>query len=117
MQAEKTGNSASGRSKSGTVRPSSLLKPRIIKWLLAVLACLILLVFFVVPVYVSSESAREMILSKINRQVPGRCDFAVLSMGWFKGVELGDFSYVDQSGNTSVFILSLIHISEPTRPY
>ena len=75
---------------------------KILKWLLAIVVVLIVLAIFVVPAYISSEGGRRLILSKINSAVEGRTDFADLSMGWWKGIKVADFSFDDNKGQLSV---------------
>ena len=73
--------------------------------LTAVIALLVLLavvLLVIVPAYISSESGRKTILAKINDSVTGSTDFASLSMSWFKGVKLTNFTYDDDFGQTSV---------------
>ncbi len=73
--------------------------------LTAVITLLVLLavaLLVIVPAYISSESGRKTILTKINESVAGSTDFASLSMSWFKGVKLTNFTYDDDFGQTSV---------------
>ena len=73
--------------------------------LTAVITLLVLLavaLLVIVPAYISSESGRKTILTKINESVTGSTDFASLSMSWFKGVKLTSFTYDDDFGQTSV---------------
>jgi len=77
---------------------------KILKWLLVLVVVLIILVVFIVPVYVSSEGGRRLILTKINSSIAGRTDFADLSMGWRKGIKVADFSFNDNAGQISVRI-------------
>ncbi len=67
-----------------------------------IVAALLLLIFLLIPVYLSSGSGRRLILAKINRAIPGRADFSDLSMGWLKGVRIADFSFNDVAGRISV---------------
>ena len=71
---------------------------------LILLLLLIVLVAFVVPAYVSSESARQLILSKANASGAGALDFAKLSMSWFKGISVSNISFknADQGVRVSV---------------
>ena len=71
---------------------------------LILLLLLILLVAFVVPAYVSSESARKLILSKANASGAGAIDFAKLSMSWFKGISVSNISFknIDQGVSVAV---------------
>ncbi len=80
--------------------------------IIALLALLATLLAAVVPAYISSESGRKTILTKINESVEGKTDFASLSMSWFKGVRLTDFAYDDDFGQTSVRIKQI-----STRPH
>jgi len=68
------------------------------------LLLLIVLVAFVVPAYVSSESARKLILSKANASGAGAIDFAKLSMSWFKGISVSNISFknIDQGISVAV---------------
>ncbi|HEY5505036.1 MAG TPA: hypothetical protein VIK28_07750, partial [Sedimentisphaerales bacterium] len=68
------------------------------------LLLLIVLVAFVVPAYVSSESARKLILSKANASGAGVIDFAKLSMSWFKGISISNISFknIDQGISVAV---------------
>lgn len=85
-------------------RPLAAVKTKILLSLSAVLLILILLIFFLVPAYISSQAGRKMILSKINNSVDGQTNFASLSMGWFKGLRLKNISYDDDAGQTSAKI-------------
>lgn len=75
---------------------------KILKWFFAIVLVLIVLVFLLTPIFVSSEKCRQLILSKINSIVEGRTNFADLSMGWWKGVKVADFSFDDNKGQVSV---------------
>ena len=72
-------------------------RKRILIAALVVVCVLLVLVVFVVPAFVSSEKGRKIILAKINRSVDGRADFADLSMSWWKGVKVKDFSFADSA--------------------
>ena len=71
---------------------------------LAFLAILLLLLFFLTPVFVSSGKGHRLILAKINDSIDGRTDFGALSMSWFKGVKITEFSFDDDAGQTSIKI-------------
>jgi hypothetical protein len=81
------------RTKTGT---------RIVKWLSGGGIILILLVVFLVPALVSSESGRRTILAKANKFIEGKVGFAGLSMGWWKGIRITGFSFDDNAGQISV---------------
>jgi autotransporter translocation and assembly factor TamB len=82
--------------------PQKKNKKRILKLVSVFIVVLIVLVFILVPVLVSSEKGRKIILAKINNSIDGKTDFAGLSMGWFKGIKVRDISFNDSSGQTSV---------------
>ena len=84
--------------------PAGKSAKKILTLSLAFLAILILLLFFLTPVFVSSGKGRELILAKINNSIDGQVDFADLSMGWFKGVKITDITFNDDTGQTSVKI-------------
>jgi hypothetical protein len=71
---------------------------------LILLLLLIVLVAFVVPAYVSSESARKLILSKANASGAGAIDFAKLSMSWFKGISVSNISFKNADQGVSVAV-------------
>lgn len=77
-------------------------KTRILKGVLALVVVLIVLVVFLVPAFVSSEKGWKIILAKINDSIDGQTDFGSLSMSWWKGVKVIDFSFNDSSGSTLV---------------
>jgi len=72
-------------------------RKRILITALALLCVFLLLVVFVLPAFVSSEKGRRLILAKINRSVEGRADFGDLSMSWWKGVRVRDFSFIGRA--------------------
>lgn len=75
---------------------------KILKWLLGIVVVLIVLATFLVPAFVSSERGRRFVLAKINSSIAGRTSFADLSMGWWKGVKVADFSFDDTKGQVSI---------------
>ena len=75
---------------------------RILKLVLLLIVVMIVLVLLLVPAFMSSEKGRRLILAKINDSIAGQTDFADLSMGWFKGVRIADFSFNDSLGQISV---------------
>ncbi|MHC4239689.1 MAG: hypothetical protein ACYSUC_08035 [Planctomycetota bacterium] len=72
-------------------------KVRIVKWVVLAVLLLIVSAVLLVPVFVSSGKGRQIILAKINDSVSGKTDFADLSMGWWKGIEVTDFSFNDDA--------------------
>ncbi len=75
---------------------------KIITVLLLFIFILIVLVFFLVPFYISSKSGNSFISGKINNSIAGKIDFAGLSMGWFKGINIADLSFRDNADKISV---------------
>lgn len=89
--------------------PKGKTKKRIFKLILALIVVLIVLVPLLIPAFVSSDKARRIILAKINDSVTdGQVDFAALSMGWFKGIELTDFSFNDAAGQTLAKVKQIV---------
>jgi hypothetical protein len=86
--------------KSLKAAPQRKTTKRIIKWILALAVVLIVSAFFIAPALVSSEKGRKKILTKINNTIDGKVDFAGLSMSWWKGIKVTDFSFSDSSGLT-----------------
>ncbi len=84
------------------VTPRRKTVTRILALALLLLAVLIVLVLLLAPVFISSAKGRQIILARINGAVAGRTDFADLSMGWFKGIKVADFSFNDNAGQISV---------------
>jgi hypothetical protein len=96
-----------GQTSVGTVKPKKILK-RIIQLILILFLVLVILVLFGVPAFLSSEKGRQIILSKINNSVKdGQAGFSDLSVGWFKGVNIADLSYNDNSGWISVKVKNI----------
>ena len=79
-------------------------KKRILKFVSALIVVLIALAVFLVPAFVSSEKGRKIILTKINNSIDGKTDFAGLSMSWWRGIKVTDFSFNDSADLTFVKI-------------
>jgi len=77
---------------------------RLLKWVLTLVLALIVVTFFLVPVFVSSEKGRHAILARINNSVEGKAGIGKLSMSWFKGVKITDFSFNDTLGRISIAV-------------
>jgi len=88
--------------KNTKTTPQRKTATRSLKWLLAIVVVLIVLAFLLIPLFVSSEKGRQIMLAKINASLDGQTNFADLSMGWSKGVKISDFSFNDKAGQTSV---------------
>lgn len=77
-------------------------KSRILFRIAILLFSILLLLFFIVPFYISSEGGKDMIVEKINGAIDGKVNIQNLSMGWFKGFKLAGFRFDDESRNISV---------------
>ena len=75
--------------------------------ILIIVSAVILLLFFLVPVYLSSEAGKKLIINRINSAVNGKVNMDDFSMGWFKGVQVSNLSFEDPAGGTSVNIKEL----------
>jgi len=75
---------------------------RILKWGSIAAVCLILLLFFGIPLFLSSSGGTGFLLNQINSSVDGQVQMDDFSMGWFKGIKLTGLSYADSAGNTSI---------------
>jgi len=89
---------------NGKTRLPTKGRKKMLRWVLAVGAAVIVLVVFLVPAFVSSEAGNKLILVKINDYLPGETDFGSLSMGWVKGIRVTDVSFKDSTGQASVRI-------------
>ncbi|OQY06857.1 MAG: hypothetical protein B6I25_03110 [Planctomycetales bacterium 4572_13] len=75
---------------------------RILKLGLMAVVCIVLLLFFGVPLFLSSSFGTGFLLDQINSSVDGQVQMDGFSIGWFKGIKLTGLSYADTAGNTSV---------------
>lgn len=75
---------------------------KVILWMLFFIILFLLIPFFGIPLWLSSESGKNMILSKVNKSVPGQLKIDSLSMSWFKGVKVSKLNYSDDTGCTKV---------------
>ncbi len=88
--------------KNMETKPKKKTAFRLIKWILVGVAVIVILAVLLAPAIVSSEKCRQIILSKLNKSISGRTDFADLSMGWSKGIRITDLSFNDNAGWASV---------------
>jgi hypothetical protein len=75
---------------------------KIITWFLVILVLVVLILFLAIPMYLSSQSGKNLIISRVNPLVDGQIQMAEFSMGWFKGIHLTDFQFADNAGTTQV---------------
>jgi hypothetical protein len=88
--------------KDSELKPRKRTVTRLLKVVLPLLLLLIVLLLLLAPVLISSNQGRRIILARINGAVPGKTDFADLSMGWFDGIKVADFSFNDDAGRLQV---------------
>ena len=93
---------ASERENKNTSNGKKTHKARKLLWISLSIAALIVLLFLLVPTYLSSDSGTNMLIGKINGSIDGKVAMSNLSIGWFSGVELDDLSFADNAGTTSV---------------
>ncbi len=87
-------------------------KVKALKWIIAVALVLLLLLFLVVPMYLSSDRGRDFIVGKINESIDGKITMGDFSMGWFKGIRVTDLSFENGAGTTFVDVREI-----STKPY
>lgn len=76
-------------------------------WILLGLILLVGVLVALAPVYLSSDSFKRMIQAKISQSTGGTADIGNLSVGWWKGVRVSDFSFRDENGWAAVSIDAL----------
>ena len=77
-------------------------RKRIVIWLFGVIVGFVLLFLIAVPAFLSTESGKGLVLGKRNDAVDGTVQAKSLSLSWFKGVELADIAFSDNSGVTAI---------------
>ncbi len=88
--------------KNTKTKPRKKITVRFIKWGLIIVAAFIVLVFLLLPSFISSKIGRRIISAKVNKSINGRADFAGLSMSWFKGIKIWSLRFNDNTGWASV---------------
>ncbi len=76
-------------------------------WVLVGLILLIGVLVALAPVYLSSDSFKRMIQAKISHATGGTADIGNLSVGWWKGVQVSNFSFRNENGWAAVSINAL----------
>ena len=71
---------------------------------MVLLLLVVLTVAIAVPAYVSSDSAKRLILARANASGAGALDFANLSMSWLRGINISRISFKDSSQSVSVAV-------------
>jgi hypothetical protein len=77
-------------------------KRKVLIGILSVAGIFVLLLFFGIPLFLSSSGGKSFLVNKINESVDGQVQMDTLSIGWFKGVRIENASFDDTAGNTSV---------------
>jgi len=88
--------------KNTKTKPRKKTTVRLIKWGLIIVAAFIVLVFLLLPSFISSKIGRRIISAKVNKSINGRADFASLSMSWFKGIKIWNLHFNNNAGWASV---------------
>ena len=100
--------------KKESERPSKKSKKtktkKIIKWVILAAILILLAVFFLVPVYISSDAGTKMILGKINDSIDGKASLDDLSMGWLRGVKIKNFTLSMENPKTSIAVKQITAI-------
>ena len=74
--------------------------------LLTIFICL-LIFLFLIPTFISSKKANNIILAKINDSIQGQADFSDLSLSWFRGLTIKDISFSDLAGTINIYVQSV----------
>ncbi|MDI6450766.1 hypothetical protein [Anaerobaca lacustris] len=76
-------------------------------WVLIGGILLIVVLFALAPVVLSSDGFRRMIQTKISQSTGGTADIGRLSVGWWKGVQVSDFRFREPTGWAAVSIAGI----------
>ena len=72
-------------------------------WILAAIPLvLILLILILAPIYLSSDSFRQMIQTKVGHSTGGTLDIRSLSVGWLRGIRASQVRFRDAAGWATV---------------
>jgi hypothetical protein len=75
---------------------------KVLMGILILLAVGFLLLFFILPAYLSSDAGKSFVVDKINSSIDGQVTIKGLSMSWFKGISLDELSFIDNAGRITV---------------
>ena len=67
-------------------------------WVLLGLFILLVTAILLAPVYLSSNSFKQMLQTQVARSTGGQLSIGDLSVGWLKGVKVSDLSFSEKSG-------------------
>ncbi|MBN1127151.1 MAG: hypothetical protein JXA82_19265 [Sedimentisphaerales bacterium] len=68
----------------------------------------LLLLFFLIPILISSSIGKRFVLGKVGNALDARVDADALSMSWFNGITLSGLHFADQTGKTNVSVQRLM---------
>ena len=89
------------QSKPGAMKRA---KPRRWPWVIAAAIAILLLPVILAPVYLSSDSFKRLIQTKIAQSTGGTAAIGELTVGWLKGVQIANFRFQDETGWAQVSI-------------
>ncbi len=73
-------------------------------WVLVAVLVVLILILILVPVVLSSNGFTQWVQARIDRSTGGQARIGDLSVGWFKGVQVADFSFREPNGWAAVDI-------------
>lgn len=73
-------------------------------WILLGILLLVVAAMLLAPVYLSSDSFKQMLQTKVARSTGGKLSIGDLSVGWLKGVKVSDLSFSEKSGWAKVSV-------------
>ena len=96
---------AEDKNKAHPKKKSSFKKwVKLLKLFFLILLILVVSAFFLIPKFVSSQTAHKIISEHINESVDGEIDFSNLSMSWLNGISVTDINFSDNSSQISAKI-------------
>jgi hypothetical protein len=75
---------------------------KVFLWMMLFLCLFFLVPFFAIPAYLSSDSGKNLILSKVNSAIDGKVGVDSLSMSWFEGVKADKLNFTNNAGTTKM---------------
>ncbi|MGE5297293.1 MAG: hypothetical protein ACM3VT_20915, partial [Solirubrobacterales bacterium] len=87
-----------------TQKTKSQTKTRKWPWVLLGVLIVLVVIVLLIPVALSSQRFTRWLGAKISSSTGGQADIGKLSVGWFRGVQVSDFSFQGPDGWTQVNI-------------
>ncbi|MCX5634022.1 MAG: hypothetical protein NTW93_10180 [Phycisphaerae bacterium] len=75
---------------------------KVFLWMMFFLCLFFLIPFLGIPAYLSSNSGKNLILSKVNSAIDGKVGVDSLSMSWFAGVKADKLNFTNNAGTTKM---------------